>query len=89
MRVLAAADTPELVLESAASAQTDGSYTLAVRVLRGGQGDDGARQPALVAPAGLPRCASAAAFFRYATNRAARGPNSATPRFTPPAPVLD
>jgi WD40 repeat protein len=37
-RVLSVADTPELVLESAASAQTDGSYTLAVRVLRGGQG---------------------------------------------------
>jgi hypothetical protein len=39
-RVLQAADTPVLVLESAAIAQSeDGRYTVAVRVLRGGQGD--------------------------------------------------
>jgi WD40 repeat protein len=48
--LLTAGSVPELVLESPASAQTDGSYLLAVRVLRGGQGsgklvlrvDDGA-----------------------------------------------
>ena len=48
--LLAAADVPELVLESPARAQTDGSYELVVRVLRAGQGtaklvlrvDDGA-----------------------------------------------
>jgi WD40 repeat protein len=48
--LLTAGNVPELVLESAATAQTDGSYMLAVRVLRGGQGagklvlrvDDGA-----------------------------------------------
>lgn len=49
-RLLSAADVPELVLESPARAQTDGSYELVVRVLRAGQGpaklvlrvDDGA-----------------------------------------------
>ena len=48
--LLTADSVPELVLESPASAQTDGSYLLAVRVLRGGLGtgklvlrvDDGA-----------------------------------------------
>lgn len=36
--LLSAAEVPELVLESPASARTDGSYTVAVRVLRAGRG---------------------------------------------------
>ena len=48
--LLKAGEVPELVLESAATAQTDGTYEMVVRVLRGGQGggklvlrvDDGA-----------------------------------------------
>lgn len=68
--LLTADSVPELVLESAASAQTDGSYELVVRVLRAGQGaaklvlrvDDGAElagrwiSPAL-APTGAPTLA--------------------------------
>ncbi len=38
-RLLTAGSVPELVLESPASAQTDGSYELVVRVLRAGRGE--------------------------------------------------